>query len=209
MYPQKKFLEVPVYVLDENKWSVLETDANCLQEVKDEALWLEVAGGGVWTWSGVVSKKILDTSKVAIEVKAKEVSTDVYDVFPAISPDNTTAKTDDIQDWLAILGRSSTKSDILEERVDGTATILHDFGSYMAAGEWHIAKLMRNGNQVRAIIDDKDSGWVTTSVNFINAYLRLDLWTSDRKGGIYYDYIRVRKYTEPEPSVSLGEEETA
>ena len=209
LYPQKKFLEVPVYVLDENKWGILETDANCLQEVKDEALWLEVAGGGVWTWSGVVSKKILDTSKAAIEVKAKEVSTDVYDVFPAISPDNTTANTNDIQDWLAILGRSSTKSDILEERVDGTATILHDFGSYIAEGEWHIAKLMRNGNQVRAIIDDKDSGWVTTSVNFINAYLRLDLWTSDRRGGIYYDYIRVRKYTEPEPSVSLGEEETA
>lgn len=197
LYPQMKFLEKPQYALDTNKWNILETDANCIQEVKDGKLWLEVAGGGTWTWSGVVSKKAFDASKIIVEVKVMEKDTDAYDTFPSISPDNTTANTDNVADWLAIIGRSSTKSDILEEKVSGTSTILHDFGSYISPQEWHIAKLMRNGDQVRAIIDDKDTGWLTTSVTFTTAYIRLHIWIDYQRGGVYYDWIRVLKLADP------------
>ena len=197
LYPQMKFLEKPQYALDTNRWDILETNANCIQEVKDGRLWLEVAGGNTWTWSGVVSKKTFDVSRIIVEVRVMEKDADVYDTFPAVSPDDTTANTDNVADWLAIIGRSSTSSDILHEKVGGTETTLYDFGSYISPQEWHIAKLIRNGNQVRAIIDDKDSGWLTTSVTFTTAYIRLHIWTDNQKGGVYYDWIRVFKLADP------------
>jgi len=210
LYPQMKYLEIPQYELNSNKWNALETDPDCIQEIKGGKLWLEVpeVPEETWKWSCITSKKLLDTNSIIIETQIRELDTDVYDVFPAISPDNSTAINDNVENWLAIKGRSVTGgADFLEERVEGSSTTLYDFASYISPDKWHTAKLIRMGNQVRAILDDKDSGWLTTSVNFTDAYIRLDIWMNKNRT-VCFNWIRARKYTDPEPSVSIGSEKT-
>jgi len=73
---------------------------------------------------------------------------------------------------------------------------------------WHKYRVIWTGNGAKVYRDDNLLADHTTNVAIVTQVVVFyEAETSNNDA--YVDYIFVRKYTEPEPSVSLGEEETA
>ena len=87
-----------------------------------------------------------------------------------------------------------------------------DTGTYSHDTDWHIARLILSGSDITFEYEKLDGtnkySFTTTDTDYASGYLGLATDRMD-SGAVYYDWVRVRKYTEPEPSVSLGEEENA
>ena len=86
---------------------------------------------------------------------------------------------------------------------DGSATGLLNISGLPADTNWHIIEITRDASGKISYYEDGElKGSVTdttysSTVNFIIGGSK----------GCYYDWILVRKYTYPEPSISIGEEE--
>jgi len=76
----------------------------------------------------------------------------------------------------------------------------------VSTGVWYILGIFVDGANVKAFLDfeEKYSG-SDSNANFSPRYVGFNCYDSSG----WVDWVRVRKYTEPEPSVSIGAEETA
>ena len=87
-------------------------------------------------------------------------------------------------------------------------TIL-DAASYTHDTEWHIARLILNGSQITFEYEKLDGSnkysYSTTDTTYSSGYIGLATDGMD-SGAVYYDWVRVRKYTDPEPTTSVGSE---
>ncbi|RLI81261.1 MAG: hypothetical protein DRP01_11090 [Archaeoglobales archaeon] len=88
-------------------------------------------------------------------------------------------------------------------RLGGT---FYDSGIARDTGKWHEFSLARMGNTVKYWIDgvevDTLSGNPAPSKLVFGGF-----WENNIETDLFVDIVRVRKYTEPEPSVSIGAEE--
>mgnify|MGYP000029314597 CR=1 FL=1 len=86
-----------------------------------------------------------------------------------------------------------------------------DLTSYSHDTDWHIAKLKFNGSNITFEYEKEDGtnvySYTTTDTDFSSGYIGLATDAID-SGSVYWDYIFIKKYTDPEPSVSIGSEET-
>ena len=89
------------------------------------------------------------------------------------------------------------------ETILNTASYTHDT-------EWHIARLILNGSQITFEYEKLDGSnkysYSTTDTTYSSGYIGLATDGMD-SGAVYYDWILVRKYTDPEPTTSVGNEE--
>ena len=74
--------------------------------------------------------------------------------------------------------------------------------------EWKIAKTIIETGKITGIYDGEELSETGTPTTYTGKIL-LGVDNNYNEAGVYYDWIRVRKYTFPEPSVSVGVEETA
>jgi len=107
---------------------------------------------------------------------------------------------------------SSSESMRIYRVDDGAISTLKEVA--MSVKYYYEISMRLFGNKIRAIVRDADGNVIFDEVvedstysqgNIIN--LAAPEWNASRNPS--FDYVRVRKYTEPEPSVILGEEETA
>jgi len=88
------------------------------------------------------------------------------------------------------------------ETILNTASYTHDT-------EWHIARLILNGSQITFEYEKLDGSnkysYSTTDTTYSSGYIGLATDGMD-SGAVYYDWILVRKYTDPEPTIQyLGD----
>jgi len=89
--------------------------------------------------------------------------------------------------------------------VDGSATVLSDY-QYSLNTEWHIYKILAKTNGIEVYLDGSKI-LETTDTTFTSGYIGLSGVELDSGIVAYYDWVRIRKYTEPEPTFSIGTEE--
>jgi len=86
----------------------------------------------------------------------------------------------------------------------GSETVLNT-SSYSHDTEWHIARLILNGPEITFEYEKLDGSnkysYSTTDTALTSGYIGLATDMIDN-GSVYYDWVRVRKYASPEPSVS-------
>ena len=86
-----------------------------------------------------------------------------------------------------------------------------DLATYSHDADWHLAKLRFNGSNITFRYEKEDGtniySYATTDETFSSGYIGLGADHID-SGSVYWDYIFIKKYTDPEPSVSIGDEET-
>ena len=86
---------------------------------------------------------------------------------------------------------------------------INSWGSkQLSPTEWKIAKTIIESGKITGIYDGEEISGEGAPTTYTGKIL-LSVDNNANSAGVYYDWIRVRKYTEPEPSVSLGAEETA
>jgi len=103
------------------------------------------------------------------------------------------------------VGSPNRQRSRLYDKVEGDYAVLDDTTNYKPFQEWYKIKVVFTGSSAKVYIDD--SLWLqddSMTGSRVSNYLGLSCYTSTD----YYDNFRVRKYTEPEPSVSVGGEET-
>jgi len=74
--------------------------------------------------------------------------------------------------------------------------------------EWNVFEFRKIGKKISLLKDGVEKLTSTTTNELTSGKVMLGTWTQDGDTHLW-DFVLVRKYTEPEPSVSLGGEETA
>ena len=107
-------------------------------------------------------------------------------------------------EWLFL--RHDSDNYVYREYSDGTDTGEVDTGIPRKVNQWVKFEFKYYNGELKAYIDGQ-LAHTTTKIDNIGRILLLDWWTSTTDD--YHDLVIVRKYTEPEPSVSIGAEEIA
>ena len=84
--------------------------------------------------------------------------------------------------------------------VNGTPTVLSDY-QYSLNTEWHIYKILAKTNGIEVYLDGSKI-LETGDTTFTSGYIGLSGVELDSGIVAYYDWVRIRKYASPEPSVS-------
>jgi len=92
---------------------------------------------------------------------------------------------------------------------NGTTENVLDAQSYTHDTDWHIARIKMNGTQLIFEYEKYDGTNVytfnTTHTDITSGYIGIATDAID-SGDVYYDWVRVRKYADPEPSISYQKE---
>jgi len=101
--------------------------------------------------------------------------------------------------------------DVRARKWYGSNETILDAASYSHDTDWHIARLILNGSEITFEYEKLDGtnkySFTTTDTDYTEGRVALATDKID-SGAVYYDRVLVRKYADPEPSVSIGEEET-
>jgi len=96
------------------------------------------------------------------------------------------------------------------KRTGGSWSNLANTGSW-TENTWYNFKIIREGSGFSFYQDESQVGsWSITEIGNSVYIIIPRIWNEETgdAGNLYYDNIRVRKYTDPEPSSSVGNEET-
>mgnify|MGYP000542397066 CR=1 FL=1 len=107
-------------------------------------------------------------------------------------------------EWLYL--KHNLENYVYRENSDGVNTGNVDTDIPRKVNQWVKFEFRYYNGELRAYIDGQ-LAHTTTKIDNIGRILLLDWWASTDDD--YHDLVIVRKYTEPEPSVSISEEESA
>jgi len=70
------------------------------------------------------------------------------------------------------------------------------------ASVWHIYKIVWNGSESKLFCDDALKATVTENIPSVDLYIKFEAGTWKNPAEILLDWVRIRKFADPEPSVS-------
>jgi len=84
-----------------------------------------------------------------------------------------------------------------------------DIGSkQLSTTEWKIAKTIIETGKITGVYDGEEISETGTPTTYTGKIL-LGVDNNANSAGVYYDWIRIRKYTSPEPTATLGDEQSS
>jgi len=188
-------------VIDTNKWGVAGTTENVVEE--GGLLKITYAGGA----DPVVYGKT-DFSygySMRLRVRYLQTNKDVLHGWSACTGAGTALHLCDTGNGAVFFSyRDGTV--YLRTSKDGETTTTQVLPSYDT--NFHVWELVRNSaSKVSLYKDDEYVGANTTNIPTVDLHPAFDTGPTDYGGNSEIDFIAVRKFTEPEPSVSVGAEE--
>jgi len=146
---------------------------------------------------------IKDFSDFALRAKARVVETTQYGVVETFGcvQDNSVAWPANHLYYNEVEYDNQAHS--LRKREGSTVTTLDSASFAFDLNEWVILELRKKDSNLAGIANEQVLS--ATDTTFSSGYVGISGYTST----VDFDFVFVRKYTEPEPSVSLGAEETA
>jgi len=182
--------------IDENKWSLSASVGD----------WYEENGTmnhayGNYRLEMLSSIELGISDNFVLRTRLKE--DDSKDIGCAISWDGQWDSGNLNQGYLICWGDAGTKRKII--RYDNGSKNLLSAIDGNAPSQWQIVEIIRKGGLIRFYYDGTNYDEVNDATYYHN---RIGLYQWGTFDHAHFDWILIRKYTDPEPSVSIGSEET-
>ncbi|MCD6125854.1 MAG: DUF2341 domain-containing protein [Thaumarchaeota archaeon] len=182
--------------LDTSKWNTHLGSGGSISVSDGQLIMQEGSGGSdASTWTTIYSKQTFDNIAVKARIKFTAMENILLRMGAA-----------DEQFYVFRLDGRSGKYDVIGKYPAGaTKTTELVMGSGSSPDTWYKHEARAYGSQLRQYKDDVEE-LSTTDATFTSGYIGVS--TDGASGTVYVDWILVRKYVEPEPSIStIGDEE--
>ena len=150
---------------------------------------------------GVYAQQTIETNMV-IKTKMKINKTETLGVTGFYLSKNDPPGSDG---YLVFGATDNGKFGIVDWKFDESDVV--EYNEFTADyNNWHIWEIKKKGNEYTLFYDEENKGSITRTTTPKN-YLVFGIPYNGNE--LWVDWVFVRKYTDPEPSVSIGDEETS